>query len=155
MAKERARLQAIAERSRVNVAREKREREEAPQVAAVAKAARKSAKTPTPPPQRKATPKEPSYSLREATPHPRDRTATPPKRAHIDPWVVPEDLRAEPFIPAGISAADFPDVEMSILPKEKARTRLSSNSAGTMAKPVENWRFCIIRHGDAAGFGWR
>ena len=54
LAKERARLQAIAERNRVFIAIEKREREEAAQAAAAAKAARKSAKTPIHPPQRKS-----------------------------------------------------------------------------------------------------
>ena len=46
LAKERARLQVVAERNREPIAKEKREREEAAQVAGVAKAARTGAKTP-------------------------------------------------------------------------------------------------------------
>ena len=30
-------------------------------------------------------------------------------------------MQAEPFVLAGFTAADFPDVEMAILPKEKAK----------------------------------
>ena len=52
--KARARLQAIAKRSRVNIAEQKREREEAAHVAEASMAARNTAKTPTPAPPRKA-----------------------------------------------------------------------------------------------------
>ena len=30
-------------------------------------------------------------------------------------------MQAEPFVPVGFTSADFPDVEMAILPKEKAK----------------------------------
>ncbi len=62
LAKERARIQTIVERSRVNIAEQKREREEAAQVAGAAKAARNIAKTPTPPPH--ATPKKSRHTHR-------------------------------------------------------------------------------------------
>ena len=72
-------IQAKVERNHAIIAAQKRMREEAAQVAEAAKAARKSAKIPTPPPTRRApvTPKEPSYLSRDVTPHPSDRTATP------------------------------------------------------------------------------
>ena len=46
-------------------------------------------------------------------------------------------MQAEPFVSAGFIAADFPDVEMAILPKERAKPRLSSTSASKAPKPVE------------------
>jgi hypothetical protein len=45
--------------------------------------------------------------------------------------------RAEPFILAGFTSSDFPDVEMAILPKGKAESRLSSTSATRAQEPVE------------------
>ena len=75
MASERARLQAAAEANRNNIAQQKREREEAEVAKAAAdtaaKAARKGARIPTPPPRAKPSPKAPMYSAVEATPRSR------------------------------------------------------------------------------------
>ncbi len=37
------------------------------------------------------------YAPRDATPHPSYRTATPPQRARINPWIVSPELQAEPY----------------------------------------------------------
>ena len=50
---------------------------------------------------------------------------------------MPPSSRAEPFVPTGFTPADFPDVEMAILPKGKANSRLSSTSATRAQEPVE------------------
>ena len=45
--------------------------------------------------------------------------------------------RAAPFILAGFTSSDFPDVEAAILPKGKPKSRLSSTSATRTPQPVE------------------
>ena len=85
--------------------------------------------------------KVPSYSSRGTTPQSRDRTATPPKRVAIDPWVMSPSSRAETFVPTGFTPADFPDVEMAILPKGRAQSRLSSTSATSAREPFATGAF--------------
>ena len=46
-------------------------------------------------------------------------------------------MRAEPFGPAGFTSSDFPEVEAAMLPKGKAKVRLSSTSATCSQQPVE------------------
>ena len=46
-------------------------------------------------------------------------------------------MRAEQFVPAGFTSSDFPEVEAAMLPKGKAKARLSSTSTARSQKPVE------------------
>jgi hypothetical protein len=139
IASQSARLQAVADANRKNIAQQNREREEAEAAkaaaVAAAKAARNSARTPTPPPPFKSPQKAPTYSAMGATP--RSRTSTPPKRTTIDPWRMSPSSRAEPFILVGFTSSDFPDVEVAILPKGNPNSRLSSTSATRTQQPVE------------------
>ncbi len=134
----------LRKRSRARIEKDNREREETAQAAGPAKAARTSARTPTPPPPQETVPKGPSYSSRGTTPQPRDRIAMPPKRAAADPRVMSPSMQAEPFVPAGFTSAGFPDVEVAILPmpKEKAKIRLASTSAGKTQSRLR----LVLRH---------
>jgi len=149
LAKDRAKLQAIAERNRVKIAQEKREREEAAQAAGAAKAARKKkgARTPTPPPKWKSSPKELS------TPHPRGRTATPPVGTRSDLWVVPEELfvQSHSFLQVSL----LPTSQMSTWHFTRNQDTFQLEQCWQNGEAGGNWRFCIIRRYDAAGFGWR
>jgi hypothetical protein len=46
-------------------------------------------------------------------------------------------MRAEPFVPAGFTSSDFPEVEAAMLPKGKAKARISSTSTTRSQQPVE------------------
>ena len=46
-------------------------------------------------------------------------------------------MRAEPFVPAGFTSSDIPEVEAAILPKGKPKSRVSATSATRTQQPVE------------------
>jgi hypothetical protein len=148
LAKERAKLQAIAERNRVKIAQEKREREEAAQAAGAAKAARKKVQGLL------LHRQKGNHHRRSRRRRIRGAVRLPHQLGHAATF----GLSLRNFSCRAIHSCRFlccrlPRCRHGILPETK--THFSSNSAGRMAKPVENWRFCIIRHYDAAGFGWR
>ena len=45
--------------------------------------------------------------------------------------------RAEPFVPAGFTSSDFPDVEAAMIPKGKPKARIGSTSSTRPQKPAE------------------
>ena len=91
--------------------------------------------------QMKSPPKAPTYSAMGATP--RSRTSTPPQRTTIDPWRLSPSSRAEPFILAGFTSSDFPDVEAAILPKGKAKITFEFDQRYSYTAAGRDWCFVV------------